>query len=294
MMVGLLLAGLVCCQEASALRQSSDSPPFPQERNRWPNARERGIYQAKIASTGKSLWEVHWETRVLQDRDQLWVEVTEEGQGQPWRYKEPILWEKRMRFSPEPMMRVYSVQGSRWSMEGQLLSQMDLEADPAKKRILYKDREIDGSIQETTAPWGSDVLPDELLFHWVRTLAFDPAPAQEGIRSLAGECLLLVSPSRRFRMRAFLSGTEQVATPAGTFSCFRVELTPHLGMLKFLPVKGMIPKILLWCTTAPPHHWVRYEGPVGGPGSPQAVIELTRFEQVNEDAPSLRSVRADF
>lgn len=283
--IGLVSLGFPC--QGYALRKSSDS-------FRWPNARERGVYQARIASTGKPLWEVHWDTRVLQDETQLWVEITEWGQGQPWKYKEPILWEKRMRFSPEPVMRVTSVEGSRWSMEGKMLSQMDLKADASGKRILYKDREIDGSIRQASVPWDSNLLPDELLFHWVRTLAFDTASVQEGIRSPAGECLLLVSPSRRFRMRAFLCGREEVATPAGLFSCFRVELSPELGALRILPIKGMIPKIVLWCAADPPHHWVRYEGPVGGPGSPQAVIELTRFEQERKDAHPLRSVRADF
>ena len=66
-----------------------------------------------------------------------------------------------------------------------------------------------------------------------------------------------------------------VTTPAGTFSCYRVELTPQLPG----PLKALAPKMSLWCRADPPNYWVRYQGPVGGPGSPEAVIELVEFKQ---------------
>lgn len=242
----------------------------------WPNRKEQGLYQAKLAGTGQVLWTVEWETAVQETPGGSEVEIVERGQGQPLRYKEPIVWEKRM------MVRVHesgeagaflpqSVVGSRWTQRGQLLSKMDVRMDPAGRSIVYQDAEDGGSGRSVRIPWSEQALPDELLFHWARTLPF--GEASPGVADK--ECLLLVSPTRRFRMRASVGGKEEVTTPAGTFSCYRVDLIPRLAG----PLKALAPRISLWCRADPPHHWVRYQGPVGGPGSPQAVIELVEFRQ---------------
>lgn len=241
------------------------------ESTAWPTTRERGSYQARVASTGKILWDTSWEATRVQEEDRSVVEIQEQGQGQPLAYQEPILWEKRMVMQITPQLLVRSMQGSRWNRQGKLLSRLDFQVDPIRQRILYQDGEPNQPSAHVTLPLTPQTVPDELLFHWVRTLAFDRKPA--------GECLLVASPTRRFRMRAFVRGTEEITTPAGTFSCHRVELVPRLGPLEILPVKRLVPKVTLWCSVEPPHFWVRYQGPVGGSGSPQAIIELTRFEQ---------------
>lgn len=242
----------------------------------WPNRKEQGLYQARLASTGQVLWTVEWETTVQKTPGGAEVEILERGQGQPPRYKEPIVWEKRMRVRvPEPgqasAFLPQSVVGSRWTQRGQLLSRMDVQMDPAGRSIVYQDSEDGGSGRSVRIPWSEQALPDELLFHWARMLPFEEA-SSGGAKK---ECLLLVSPTRRFRMRASVGGKEKVTTPAGTFSCYRVDLIPRLAG----PLKALAPRISLWCRADPPHHWVRYEGPVGGPGSPRAILELVRLEQ---------------
>lgn len=256
--VGILYPG-------SASAAESRSP------DRWPNSRERGRYQAKIASTGQILWSVDWETRVQGEKEGgARIEVREQGQGQPWAYREPITWKKTMVFSaPQPnAVKVESVEGQRRDGQGNLLSEMEVRMDPPSGRILYRESQGGEAIRPAVLPWTPQALPDELLFHWARTLPFEQEHGN-------AECLLLVSPKRQFRIRAQVRGTEEVATPAGTFSCYRVELVPRL----WGPLKALAPSITLWCRAKPPHSWVRYQGPVGGPGSPQAVIELVRFDE---------------
>lgn len=245
---------------------------------RWPHARESGLYRAVEAESGRFLWEVDWQTEVTEKEGKIQVEIHEQGRGQPFRYKEPITWEKRMVFFADPKMRVDSMEGSRWTPHGELLSRLNLKADPMTRRIRYQEDRTNGSVESGEFPWTAQILPDELLFHWARTLNFNESPA--------GECLLVVSPTRRFRMRAWVRGADTVTTPAGTFRCHRVELLPDLGPLRLLPIKGLVPRLTLWCTTDPPHFWVRYLGPMGGPGSPQARMELVRFEPEAEPVVS--------
>jgi len=80
-------------------------------------------------------------------------------------------------------------------------------------------------------------------------------------------------------MEAEREGIEEVEVPAGRFLCHRLELEPELGLLKLTPAMLLVPEMTLWCTVEPPHFWVRYTGPVGGRGSPEAVIELVSFER---------------
>lgn len=239
-------------------------------RDRWPSALEKGSYQAKIASTGKVLWSVEWETRVREKGKKREVEIQEKGNGTPWKSEQPITWQKTMRFSSSQphSLQVQSVQGQRRDSRGNLLSEMEVQMDPSMGRILYRESRGGEAVKPAVLPWTPQSLPDELLFHWARTLPFEEEKTD-------AECLLVVSPKNQFRIRAQVRGMEQITTPAGTFSCYRVELSPRL----LGPLKMLAPKMFLWCQTEPPHRWVRYQGPVGGPGSPQAILEMVQFHE---------------
>ncbi len=264
------MPGLILVSSAGILRAHTQN-----RESQWPNERERGSYQAKIASTGKLLWRVDWETKVTKERGRSQVEIQEQGQGTPWRAKETLVWKKRLRFEEgpvQPAMRVQSVVGSRWTQAGRPVSEMDFEVDPALKRISYRDAETGRKPQSAVLPWTSQSIPDEMLFHWVRTLPFQEAVNKN---QPASEFTLVLSPRRQFRIKAQIQGTEMVTTPAGRFSCYRIILVPQLPG----PLKALAPRMVLWCRTDPPNYWVRYQGPVGGPGSPETVIELVEFEQ---------------
>ncbi|MDO8730717.1 MAG: hypothetical protein Q7J69_06020 [Candidatus Omnitrophota bacterium] len=269
-LTGLFLPGLLLFSAPGnlhALIQDQESS--------WPNERERGSYQAKIASTGKLLWQVSWETKVTKEQGRSHVEINEQGEGTPWRAKEALVWKKKFLFQEgplEPDLQVQSVVGSRWTQDGQPVSEMDFEVDPLRKQISYRDSEPGKKPQSAVFPWTSESIPDELLFHWVRTLPFQEIGDEN---PPASEFTLVVSPKRRFRIKVQIQGIEMVTTPAGTFSCYRISLVPQLPG----PLKAMAPRMALWCRTDPPNYWVRYQGPVGGPGSPEAVIELMEFKQ---------------
>lgn len=230
----------------------------------WPYAVEEGAYHARHVETGEILWDVVWKTVVREEPDRTWVEILEKGVGQPWGYKQPVEWEKQMVIQTAPSLRVESLRGKRWTKEGKLLNELEARVDLQRKLLPYRDT---GKKKGwTDLPWAPDHFPDEFLFHWARTFSFDQEPA--------GQFTLIVSPKRQFRMRVHTKGQELVETPAGFFLCHRLEFS-YEGML----MKIFAPKLTLWCTVKPPHFWVRYLGPIGGPGSPKAIIELVRFRQ---------------
>ena len=269
-LTGLFLPGLFLFSAAAPLYAL-----IQDRQTRWPNERERGCYQAKIAATGKLLWQVSWETKVTKEQGRSQVEVNEEGKGTPWRAKETLVWKKKLLFQENPLdpaLQVQSVVGSRWTQAGQPVSDMDFEVDPFLKQISYRDAEPGKKPQNAVFPWTSKSIPDEMLFHWVRTLPFQEAGGKNPPPS---EVTLVVSPRRQVKIKAQIEGTEMVTTPAGTFSCYRISLVPQLPG----PLKALAPRMALWCRTDPPNYWVRYQGPVGGPGSPEAVIELVEFQK---------------
>lgn len=241
----------------------------------WPDGLEKGKYQTTLASDGRVLWTVQWETRVTENKGRPQVEIQEQGEGQPFRYPQPIRWKKRMLFSaPEGApLQVDLVEGQRWKQSGEPLSSMEVRLDREQGLIRYVDREGKKS-ESTVFPWTPLALPDELLFHWARTLPYETAARGE---AAGAECLLLVSPKRRFHIDARVRGKENIRTPAGNFSCYRVDFSPRLAG----PLKAFAPKISFWCRTDFPHVWVRYEGPAGGPGSPRVAIELVEFKTEN-------------
>jgi len=67
-------------------------------------------------------------------------------------------------------------------------------------------------------------------------------------------------------------GKERVKTSAGEFECYKLEVVPHVGMLNVF--RAFFPKAYFWFTVAPPHFWVKYEGPQDGPGTPDIVMQL--------------------
>lgn len=269
-LTGFLLSAALLLFQAGDLRAHTRD-----QESQWPNEQERGSYQAKIASTGKLLWRVDWETKVTKEEGRSRVEIVEQGRGTPWRVKEALVWKKELRFEEGPLppaLQVQSVTGAGWTRDGRPFNEMDIQMDPALRRISYRNAETGKRSQSTVLPWTPQSIPDEMLFHWVRTLPFQAGAA---LKRPASEFTLVVSPTRQFRIKAQIQGTEMVTTPAGTFSCYRIILIPQLPG----PLKALAPRMALWCRTDPPNYWVRYQGPVGGPGSPEAVIELVEFEQ---------------
>jgi hypothetical protein len=87
---------------------------------------------------------------------------------------------------------------------------------------------------------------------------------------------LVTRDGRVMPMTARIVGREAVTTPAGTFDCHKIELSPT-GLVG-QAAKLLLPRTYVWHSATPPHVWVKYRGLDGGPGAPEVVMELTHFD----------------
>ncbi len=87
--------------------------------------------------------------------------------------------------------------------------------------------------------------------------------------------VLVTLDGKKVGMLAKIVGRQQVSVPAGSFECYKVELSPTgiAGVVADL----VLPKMYMWFSVAAPHIWVKYEGPEGGVGSREIVRQLVRF-----------------
>lgn len=88
------------------------------------------------------------------------------------------------------------------------------------------------------------------------------------------------------RMKVRVEGTEEVKVPAGTFQCYKVEMTPMIAEF-FGEIIGKVvqrfftPKYSFWLDTQGSHPCVKYRGPLGAvtAGLPMVIYELVSYSQ---------------
>ena len=115
----------------------------------------------------------------------------------------------------------------------------------------------------------ADTLEPEGIAGILRFLPFDHLHS-ESIHLFTNEPHL-------YEAKLELRGRERVKTPAGDYECYKLELVPQLGALNVF--RTFLPKAYFWFTVAPPHFWVRYEGPENGAGTPHVTMELKTYQQ---------------
>jgi uncharacterized protein DUF3108 len=134
------------------------------------------------------------------------------------------------------------------------------------------DIEVEDLSKGSTSKQSLNIPPDTLTVDGIagalRSLPFE--------RSRPVDLHLLSNEPKLYDVSFKVRGRERVRTPAGEFECYKVELVPGLGALKLF--RFLVPKAYFWFTVAPPHYWVRYEGPENGRSTPQVVMELNSHE----------------
>ncbi len=94
---------------------------------------------------------------------------------------------------------------------------------------------------------------------------------------------LWIAPTELFRLVLFIRDTVQTSVPAGTFTCYLVEMRPDIrSILPMSPllarlVQPFVPEYRFWFSVEPSHPLVRFEGALGGAGAVKHTIELTKI-----------------
>jgi hypothetical protein len=263
MLLGALLSGCLETDLAHADR-GSHIPPVA--------AVETGEYLARDDRTGVELWRHGWTIERHIQPDGATLRVHQEGRGRRGR-SAPTAWVAETHvtllgggYRLSSWREVRDAQGALVETE-----KRDLDSTTGAGLVAIRDaRSWRTSVRRVHVTRGSvdlEMLPVEL-----RLL---PGRADKRFRFE-----LIMAGGEVVGMEATIVGREVVEAPAGTFECYRIELTATgaLGLVAGL----VLPKTTLWHTVAPPHVWVKHRGPEGGVGSRVIIRELTRFERQAE------------
>jgi hypothetical protein len=228
---------------------------------------ERGAYRARDLHTGRALWEGEWllsrETRA----DRTILHLQENGKGT----RESLVatvWTERMSLDLWGLHPALTASREVRDADGRLVhrGQRNFDFELGSGEQVREDVET-GTTTLRAVSLTAQSIPTELLSALLRLL---PAATDQQM-----QFDLVTGEGRLVGMRARVVGREWVTVPAGTFDSFEVQLEPT-GFLAFLATLHV--KLYMWHTVAPPHVWVKYQGPDGSPGFQPVLRELVRFD----------------
>jgi hypothetical protein len=229
--------------------------------------REKG--SIGVSNSGKTRrWTAEWTMEPATEKGLPAVHFTEVGRGQYSGFTEPVSWTTDALWSADRVFHPLRFEKTVKNSSGKVIATERKIFDPAKGTVDF-ERKREGYAAETrreaTPP---DTLAPEGIVGIMRFLPFDHWQTTK--------VHLFSSEPKLYEMKIEMKGREHVTTPAGDFDCYKIELVPQLGALNL--VKGLFPKAIFWFTVAPPHFWVRYEGPESGAGTPRVVMELKTYQ----------------
>lgn len=228
---------------------------------------ERGEYRALDPQSGAELWRTQWVLDQAPAAGQTTVRIREDGRGHrvPG---DPVVWTLQMDLVLTDHLRRLSSTREVWDEAGHLrqVEHRDLDYVAGKGRVTITDIRT-GKTEAREVALTPQAIVAEMLPAVLRVLPTLPGQRMDfEFITRAGEV---------FGLTARIIGQEEVDVPAGRFPCYKIELAPRgvLGVVAALV--GF--KLYVWHTVAPPHIWVKYQGPADGPGTRAVVRELVRF-----------------
>ncbi len=228
---------------------------------------EEGEYAALDARTGAEQWRTQWTVRQVSQGGQTTVRVEEDGKG--------------MRGSTTPRTWAIHMRLDHSALETRLSSTQEIR-DLSGQLVTVRERQLDftggsGRITTTDVRSGKTESRDLSLPPYtisVETLAMElrMLPDKPGQQMRFN---LVTIDGKQVEMLAKIVDREQVTVPAGSFQCYKVEVAPT-GVVGF--IAGLVmPNMYMWHTVAPPHIWVKYQGPGEGSGPREILRQLVRF-----------------
>ena len=233
---------------------------------------ETGTYRARESSGGRELWRVGWVLQRHNENGRTLLELREEGSGS-LDGTVPPSWTVRMTIDL-------------WGNDPRLTSVREArDGNGRPQQVEHRDFSYatgTGQITTTNLTTGRSEVATVRLH--ARTFTAELLPAVLRLLPTAKDQEmrfdLITRGGYSFGMLAKVIGRERVEVPAGAFDCYKIEVDPtgFFGILADLTMQ----RIYMWHTVAAPHFWVKYEGPLAGPASPQIIRELVRFDAVGD------------
>ena len=218
------------------------------------------------ARNGERRWSATWTMEPIEREGKKAVRFTERGQGHVSPFPGEVRWSIESTWSAETGFQPLDSEKIITSPTGAPLVTERKHFDPVKGIAQFERQRAGAQPEEESLTLPPDTLIAEGIAGVLRYLMFEqakPFPVH-----------LLSNEPRLYSVTFENRGLEHVKTPAGEFDCYKIEMVPHLGVLNV--VRYFYPKAFFWFTVAPPHFWVRYEGPESGPRTPEIIMELDR------------------
>lgn len=254
----VLLATGVTAREASLLRLMPST---------LVGTHERGEYVGRDAKTGEELWRTRW-TVERPSEDAAQVRVREDGAGRRGR-AEPTRWTVSMDVDLRDGRESFSSTRELWDATGRPLeSQRRTMTYGNGSGVVTTVDHAKQTEQSVTFAVDNESIPTELLATELRAL-----PGLSGRRM---PFRLVTRDGKVVPMVARIVGEEIVTTPAGTFPCYKTELS--ISGVRGAVGQFLLPPMHMWHRVEAPHAWVKYQGPDGGLGSREVTMELVSFD----------------
>jgi Protein of unknown function (DUF3108) len=221
-----------------------------------------------VAGSGKAQrWTAEWTMEPALESGRPAVHFTEVGRGQYSGFTGQVSWKTDAFWAADRALQPLRSEKIVRDANGRVIDTERKIFDPAKGTVHF-ERQWEGQSEARQFSVPSDTLEPEGIAGVLRFLPF------EHLRSESIH--LFTNEPRLYEMKAELRGRDQVKTASGEYECYKIELVPQLGALNVL--HALLPKAYFWFTVAPPHFWVRYEGPENGAGTPHITMELKTYE----------------
>jgi hypothetical protein len=214
---------------------------------------------------GTVQWTANW-TMAPGERDgRKVVRFTEQGQGRISTFPKDVKWSLEAVWSADNSFQPLDFEKTITGPDGSPLLTERKYFDTSMGSVRFTRQFSDGRSETKSLSAPADTLAVEGIAGVLRFLPF------EGVPSFPVH--LLSNEPKVYNVTLEARGKERVKTRAGEFECYKIEVVPHLGALNLF--RAFFPKTFFWFTVAPPHFWVRFEGPENGPGTPLIVMELS-------------------
>src|SRR5262245_30639264 len=231
---------------------------------------------------GVRRWTADWTMEPVELNGQKAVRFTEKGKGRISPYSQDVQWSLNATWLAQNGFRPLDTEKTISSSSGTLIATERKHFDSANGSVRFERTPAGGKpeVQSLKAP--TDTLAVEGIAGVLRFLPF------EGAGALPAH--MLTNEPKLYTVTFKVRGKEKVRTAAGEFECYKVELVPQLGVLSVF--RSLVPKAFFWFSVAPPHFFVRYEGPENGPGTPDVIMELKNAPPSSvQTSAKLESVR---
>jgi hypothetical protein len=226
-----------------------------------PSAQGSSVVTYKNGTPG---WTANWTMEPARYEGRKAVRFTERGQGHLSQFPGQVQWTLESTWLAESSFQPMEFEKTIRSSSGQVLVTERKHFDPKQHVVRFERRYPGGKSEVESLNAPADTVAVEGIAGALRFLPFD--------RQKSFPLHMMSNEPKIYSVTLENRGKERVKTPAGEFECYKLEVVPHVGVLNVF--RSFFPKAYFWFAVAPPHFWVKYEGPQDGPGTPDIIMQL--------------------